>query len=62
MNIVLKTVQTIDNTLAHSTFVYQLLIFCSCEITFDIFRQKQQVATSCAMTSFAKREIEFSSI
>jgi hypothetical protein len=33
--------------------VYHLLILCSSEITLDIFRQKQQVATSCEVTSVA---------
>ena len=39
MNFVLKIVQKFDNNVAYSTNLYQLLILCHSEITFDIFRQ-----------------------
>ena len=55
MNFVLKIVQKFDNSVAYSTIVYQLLILCRSEIMFHIFRQQQQVATSCEVTSVAER-------
>jgi hypothetical protein len=39
LNFVLKIVQKFDNNVAYSTNLYQLLILCHSEITFDIFRQ-----------------------
>ena len=39
MNFVLKIVQKFDNNVAYSAIVYQFLILCNSEITFDIFRQ-----------------------
>ena len=39
MNFVLKIVQKFDNNVAYSKNLYQLLILCHSEITFDIFRQ-----------------------
>ena len=55
-NFVLKNVETRDNNVAYSAIVYQLLILGCGEITLDIFRQKQQVATSCEVTSVAERD------
>jgi len=54
MNFVLKIVHIFDNNEAYSTFVFQLLILCSSEVTLDVFRQK--VATSYEVTSVVQRD------
>jgi hypothetical protein len=56
MNFVLKNLQTFDNNVAYSTTVHQLLILYNSEITLDIFREQQQVATCCEVTSVAERD------
>jgi len=56
MNFLLKIVQKFDNNVAYSTIVYQLLILCNSEISFDIFRHQQQVITSYEVTSVADRD------
>jgi hypothetical protein len=48
---VLKIVEIFYSNIAYSNIVYQLVIVCSNEIIFDIFRGYQQVATSCKVIS-----------
>ena len=57
MNFVLKIVQKFVNNVAYSRILYQQLILCNSEKTFDIiFRQYQQVTTSYEVTTVAERD------